>query len=689
MNRLKGVQKAEVRPSTGSVIVLYDPKKISTQHLIDSLSSNLQRTLRRCAEEGGKKGPGQLQARHKSSWKTSLTYHLVNATALSAFMAYALIRKFLFKSPVPQTPFSITGIVATLGAVPLLKKAWADFRQGKRLGLFPFLTAACGLAVAAGEALTALEIIWVLGVGMLLETYATDRAGRAIREILRVAPDKTIVLRNGMEVETSTDEVRPGEMVVVRTGRKISVDGTVREGEALVDEAHISGRSQPELRGSGDHVYAGTMVRQGTIRVKAEKVGDETYLCRIVDLVEDSLASRTEAEKKADILAARLTRIGVASTAGTFLLTGSAGRAFSVMLVMACPCATVLAASTAVSAAIANAAGRQIFIKGGLYLERASDIDTVCFDKTGTITTGAAGVTKVSPRDGRQDPGKLLAVAAGAESKSQHPIAKALLEETRVRGIVPENMTDFRETIGLGIRARSGSHTVSVGNQRFMQSHGIVIGPIKNKASKYFETGHTVVYVAVEDRLEGFIALTNNLRKGAGTVLKKLRHRGIRRFLLISGDTEPIVKTISQKLGFDDYKAPLLPEEKAWYIERLIADNRQVLMVGDGVNDSLALSKATIGIAMGAGGSEVAVETADIALAGDDLEGLVTLRLLSHQTLRIIEQNFWMANATNFAGILLGASGWMPPVMAGALHIAHTLGIMLNSGRLMYWEPVG
>jgi len=189
--------------------------------------------------------------------------------------------------------------------------------------------------------------------------------------------------------------------------------------------------------------------------------------------------------------------------------------------------------------------------------------------------------------------------------------------------------------------------------------------------------------------LEGFIALTNNLRKGAGTVLKKLRHRGIRRFLLISGDTGPIVKTISQKLGFDDYKAPLLPEEKAWYIERLIADNRQVLMVGDGVNDSLALSKATIGIAMGAGGSEVAVETADIALAGDDLEGLVTLRLLSHQTLRIIEQNFWMANATNFAGILLGASGWMPPVMAGALHIAHTLGIMLNSGRLMYWEPVG
>ncbi len=687
LNRLKGVRKALVRPSSGSVILFYDPEIIPARRLIDTLSLNLSRVLKKFETDADKDNALGLWIQRERRPVTSLNYHVINVVGLSAFMAYVLVRRLVFRSPIPQRPFSMTGIVATVGAVPLFRRAWTDFRQGKQMGLFPFLGAACGLAIATGEALTGLEIIWVLGIGMLLETYVTDRARRAIREILQVTPEKALVLGAGAEKEVPSEEVRAGDTVVLRAGRKIPIDGTVLEGEALVDEAHISGRSQPEVRTSKDRVYAGTFVRQGMIHVRAEKVGEETYLCRIIELVEDSLATRTEAEKKADNLAARLTRIGVASTAGTFIVTGSVARAFSVMLVMACPCATVLAASTAVSAAIANAAAKRIFIKGGLYLERVADIDTVCFDKTGTVTTGAPAVTGIFPLTRRQNPLKILAAAAGAEAGSEHPVAKALVEDAAIRGIAPQKTKDFSETIGQGVEARSGSRNILVGNRSLMDSRGVKVDRLQERAVKCAETGQTVIYVAIDGRPQGIIALSNTARQGVETVLKGLRHQGIRHLSLISGDTKTVVRAISESVGFDDYEASMLPEEKAHYIERLAADGRKVLMVGDGVNDALALSKAAVGVAMGAGGSEVAVETADIALAGDELEGLVIVRLLSQQTLRVIEQNFWIANATNFAGILLGATGWLPPVAAGFLHIVHTLGIMLNSGRLMRWEP--
>ncbi len=685
LSRLMGVIKVQVRPSTGSVILFYDSEQIMRSQLIERLSVNLAGVLKRVAEEEAP-NLGML-IKHSRSPVTSLSYHLINVSVLSGFMAYALVRRLIFKSPLPQKPLSTTGVLTILGAIPLLKRAWSDFQDRKQIGLFAFLTAACGLAIVTGEVLTALEIIWVLSIGMLLETYVTDRARRVIRELFQVAPEKTVVIRDGVETEVRSDEVQVGDTVVLRAGRKIPIDGTVLEGKALVDEANISGRSQPEVRELKDHVYAGTIVQQGMLNIRAEKVGEETYLSRIVGLIEDSFASRTELEKRADILAVRLTRIGVASTACTFLLTGSVARAFSVMLVMACPCATVLAASTAVSAAIANAAEKQIFIKDGIYLEKLAEIDTICFDKTGTITTGTPRVTEILPLAKSQDSVKLLAVAAGAEARSQHPIAKGLIEEAVVRNVAPAEMEEFVETIGQGIRAIYFSHTVLVGSQSFMKSQGIDVDHLKSEAVKFAKTGQTVIYVAIDGRIQGAITLGNTAREGTKAVLERLRRCGVRNLLLISGDTEPVVKTMAETLGFDSYQALMLPEDKALYIDRLVDQGGQVLMIGDGVNDALALSRATVAVAMGAGGSEVAVETAGIALARDELDGLVFLRLLSHSTLRVIEQNFWMANLTNFAGILLGATGWLPPVMAGALHIGHTLGIMVNSGRLIQWEP--
>jgi cation-transporting P-type ATPase C len=277
-------------------------------------------------------------------------------------------------------------------------------------------------------------------------------------------------------------------------------------------------------------------------------------------------------------------------------------------------------------------------------------------------------------------------MAAAAEARGVHPLAKALAEEAKSRGVTPTQDATTEVFLGLGVRATWDSDTVLVGNRAFMESEGVDVTYFKGRAHRCMESGQTVLYVARNGRLQGMIAVANAVRHGVEDVLRDLRKEGVSRMYLISGDVRPIVEAISESLGFDGYEAPLLPQDKAEYIDSLEASGRRVVMVGDGVNDALALSKASVGIAMGAGGAEAAVEAADIALARSELGDLMILRLLSHRTLRTIDQNFWMANLTNILGILLGASGWFSPVMAGTLHVAHTLGIMLNSSRLLWWE---
>jgi cation-transporting P-type ATPase C len=612
----------------------------------------------------------------------------MNTLLLGGLLAYALISRFLFKSRLSQAPFSLTGIIASVGALPLFFRTFAELRN-RRFGLFPFLSAAIGLAILTAEALTALEIIWVMSIGMYLEEFVTEKARRAIRDILRVAPTTAYIFLEGLEVEIPVSKLQKGDTVVAGFGQKIPIDGTVIHGEALVDESHINGRAHPELRKINDWVYAGTRIQQGFLHIRAEKVGEETYLCHITNLVEASLANRTEVEQKADVLAVRLTRLGVASTFLTYLLTQNVTYAFSVMLVMSCPCATVLAASTAIAAAIANAARHHILVKGGQHIEQINRIDCVCFDKTGTITTDEPEVVEVIPLTDGQDPAEILSMAAIAESQSDHPMAKAVMNAAKRNGVSVQGNPAAEVFVGKGVRAEYDVDTILVGNREFLESAGVDTDYFSKRSTLLMEAGHTILYVAKNGQLQGMITVSNTVRLESVEMISSLRNAGIQYFYLISGDTEPVVKNLSRELGFDDYRAPLLPEDKAQFVKSLKRDDRNVLMVGDGVNDALALSEATVGVAMGAGGSEVAVEASDIALANSDLASLIFLRHLSEHSLRTVETNFWIATSTNIGGILLGMGGWLPPIAAGILHIVHTLGIMFNSSRLIKWEPCG
>ena len=284
-------------------------------------------------------------------------------------------------------------------------------------------------------------------------------------------------------------------------------------------------------------------------------------------------------------------------------------------------------------------------------------------------------------------PVRVLALAASAELHNPHPVARAIVEEAGRHGCVPASHGVSEFVLGKGVRTRIGPDSILVGNAEFMKEAEIDVGYFQERAGKLAETGHTVVFVAKNDTVQGMIAVTNPLRPDAQPLVSWLRADGISSLHLVTGDGEPVARAVAQDLGLDHYAAQLLPEEKARYVEKLRAEGRCVVMVGDGVNDALALSKADVSVAMGAGGAEAAIEASDIALVTSDLGGIATLRQLSHQTMRVIEQNFWLAVSTNAVGIALGAAGRINPIMAGLIHVLHTLGIMANSSRLLKWEP--
>lgn len=602
--------------------------------------------------------------------------------AVSSVMGVVLFRRFVLGVAVSTTMTSPLGLAALAASLPLLRKAARQIKR-RRVTLESFLGAGCVAAVAAGEALTALEILWVQSGADLLSAWITERSRRSIAGILRLSAHHTFILVDGVEVEAEVDSLKPGDVVVLHTGEKVCVDGEIVLGQALLDESPITGRPDRVLRGEGDRVLAGTFVREGVINVRACEVGDRTYLSRILRQVEDAIEHRAPIEGVADKLAARLVRVGFFATGGTLLVTGSLWRAFTVMLVMACPCATILAASTAVSAAMSAAAQRGILIKGGRYLEEVGNLDTICFDKTGTLTTMEPELCRILPLHADVTEDELLRLALSVELHNHHPLAQAVKAEATRRGVTarPHHVCEY--FLGMGMRAEVDGTELLLGNRRLMERYGVRLGHSADKTRAWRERGLTVLTMARDGEVLGLFAFDNSIRPESRAVISRLRASGVRRMVLITGDELGAARVLSSRLGLDEVHAGLMPEHKADIVRRLRAEGCRVLMVGDGINDALALAEADVGVAMGVGSSEAALEAADIALVGDDLNGLVHVRELSRRTLAVVRQNFWIATGSNLGGAALGAVGVLSPVAAGLLHIVHTAGVLGNSSRLL------
>lgn len=683
---VEGVVWTRVNPRCASLIIAYDPriasrdmllKKIATSYAARGETASLQQPDARKSRATTKCVCGRTE-------QGAVRKALLRFAAISAVLGGVVLHRALTGRAAAQTMTSPLGVAALLFTLPLIRSGIRRIKE-QQVTLDGFLAAGSVAAVATGEALTSLEILWINSGAELLSAWIAERSRKNIASILEITSHHTFVLVDGVEVERRVEDLRPGDLVVLHTGEKISVDGVIVSGQALVDEAPISGRAEPEHRTKGDTVHAGTFVREGVIRVRAESVGDRTYLARVMHKVECALEHRAPIEGVADRLASSLVKLGLGATFATYVLTASAWRAFTVLLVMACPCATVLAASTAISAAVSAAARSRILIKGGRYLEEIGKCDTVFFDKTGTLTTTQPVLARMVTMNGAQE-SELLQLACSAETHNHHPLAQAVVREAAQRGIAATAHEVCEYHLGLGMRAEVHGHEVLVGNAKLARMYKADPGRMALEADELSARGLTVLYVFKDKQPMGLMGFSAQVRPEAKRVLHRLRSMGVRRFALITGDEQASAEYLANTLGIEECHASVMPEDKARVLLQAKARGERVLMVGDGINDALALARADVGAALGTAGSEVAVEAADIALAEDNLEAVADVYALSHRTLRVVHQNFWIATGSNLVGVIAGAVGMLSPVTAGLVHIGHTLGVLANSSRLL--QPV-
>ncbi len=681
--QVAGVERVETRFATGSVIIVFDEHATSVKVLLREVLGQVVQPV--AYPESSEPVPGFQKLCDSCDCDAQLTFSqkVRRVGWLTAFMAYSAVRIWLFRLPLLQTPFSLIGIAAIAGTLPLVKEAVSDTLEKEKVTVKPFLAFGSIATILMGEAFSALQIIWIYNVAELTEDYVAQKSRKAIREILEVAPAKAYVMVDGMEVETAVSRILPDDIVAVHTGEKIPVDGIVIDGEALVDEASINGRSEAVFHGVDDEVWAGTIVSQGVLFVRTIKTGEDTYLAHIMKMVEDSLDNKAPVEQKADQLAARLLRIGLAATAVTFLLTFDPMRALTVMLVMSCPCATVLAASSAVTASVANAAKNSILIKGGLYLEKVGSTDVYCFDKTGTLTMDQPEIIAVVGRTPSISEDAILTMAATAESHNQHPMAKAILAEASARGIEtePHAVCDFKAGRGV-LCTVGGDAVILVGNRQLMEEHEVDIRWFGKKAAAQRQQGNTVVYVAKNGRAQGLLGIANPVRPEAVRVLHCLKGDGVKRIELVTGDNSDVAKSLMDVFPFDDCRADLMPEQKAARVDELQQD-RSVVMVGDGVNDAPALAAASVSFAI-KGGTDIAEHTANATLMRQSADQVADALLIARATLKNIKQNLFFAFIYNIIGIPLAALGFLTPVIAAAAMMMSSLSVIGNAIRLKW-----
>jgi Cu+-exporting ATPase len=540
---------------------------------------------------------------------------------------------------------------------------------------------------------TAAVIITLILLGRYLEARAKGQASEAIRRLMELRPKTAHVIRHGEEVEIAADEVEVGDVVVVRPGEKIPVDGVVVAGQSAVDESMITGESIPVEKGEGDEVIGATINRSGSFRFRATKVGRETALAQIIELVRQAQGAKAPAQRLADRVAGVFVPTVIGIAVATFVLWLTLGptpaftRAllnFVAVLVIACPCALGLATPTAIMVGTGKGAENGILIKGGETLELAQRLQVIVFDKTGTLTEGAPRLTDVVAADGAGET-QILRLAAAAERGSEHPIARAIMSGAQERGIELPEATDFQAVSGHGLRATVEGARILLGNAKLMTDNGVELGALGARAEALRTEGKTAMFLASDGRVVGILAVADTLKRGSREAVRRLRQMGVE-VAMITGDNAQTAAAIAREAGIDRVLAEVLPEQKAKEVKKLQAEGKVVAMVGDGINDAPALAQADIGIAIGTG-TDVAMQSSDLTLVTGDLAGVVAAIELSQRTFRTIKQNLFWAFIYNIIGIPLAASGVLRPIYAAAAMSFSSVSVVSNSLRLRRFRP--
>ena len=575
--------------------------------------------------------------------------------------------------PLPR--ISVIGLFATLvGGYPIFREAFESIAE-RKMTMELSMTIALGAAVVVGEFFTAIVITMFVLAAEILEGLTVSRGRRAIRQLLDYLPRTVLLRRNGEPVEAPAEEVRPGDSVLVNPGALIPVDGAVTAGRSYVDEATVTGESMPVEKTIGAWVFAGTVNQSGALEVRTERLGRDTTFGRIIEAVERAVQSKAPVQKTADRLAGYLVYFALGAAALTFAVTRDVRPTISVIIV-AGACGIAAGTPLAILGAIGQAARKGVVIKGGLHLEVLAKANTVVLDKTGTLTYGSPEVVEVRPADASFEQ-ELIEAAAFAESRSEHPLGKAVVRHAHQLNITTAEPADFSYAPGKGVRAKLGDQNVLAGNRLLLEEAGVVDVP----AAIDGRGPTSEILIARNGRYLGMIGIADRLRPEAKAAVQALKALGIATVLL-SGDAEPVASAAGQELGVDSVEAELLPEMKLERVKAMVEQGRTVAMVGDGINDAPALAEASVGVAMGSG-TDVARESAGIVLLGNDLLKFTETVRLARHTRSIIQQNFLGTLIVDGIGVGLAAFGLLNPLLAAFIHVASELIFILNAARLL------
>ena len=677
------IQSVEISSITGTILVYFDNFSLTGENLI----SLLQNTLNTYLVDIYKNEKKQISNKYVIERRLQEESPQEIIKNIGAAVLLLLL-------PNPKT--KLTGIrrlfnyktLSTVSlALPVLKNGIYSLIQNKRPNADTLSSTAIVSSIILGSERTALTIMILEKFAELLTVYTMKKTRGVIKDMLSVG--ENYVWKQSDDENTAKkvpiEEISKGDFILVKTGEKISVDGTIEKGEAIIDQSAITGEYMPVTKKAGEEVFAGTLLKSGNITVKAEKVGDDRTASRIIKLVEDAAFNKADIQSYADTFSAQLIPLNFLLAGIVYVSTRNLQKALS-MLVIDYSCGIRLSTATAFSASINTAAKNGILIKGSNYLEELSKSDTVIFDKTGTITEGKPKIQTLKTFGKNMKDNRMLALAAAAEETSSHPLASAILNEIKNRGLkIPKHKESIIK-VARGIETFVNKDIIRVGSLKYMEENDISLEVASDIVKGMQNRGEIVIYVAKNNDLIGVIGVSDPPRENIKKAMNRLRNQGIDDIVLLTGDLRQQAETIASRMSMDRYESELLPEDKAKDILKFRSIGSKVIMIGDGINDAPALSYANVGIALGSSRTDIAMEAADVTITSDDPLLIPGVIGLAKNTVKIIKQNFAMAIGINSFALVLGATGLLPAIYSSILHNSITILVVGNSLRLLKYD---
>ncbi len=676
----RGVTDIKTLITAEKAVITYDEADVNTDEIIKKIEG-----IGHKAEISSEFGVQSLELEIKRDLTDTLRFVFIITIGIIALSEIGLEYFGLLKRGMEIIPLTVTILAILIGGYPIFKKAFFGVLN-KQINVDLMMSVGIIGAAAIGEFKSSMLIVFFMSIAHYLEEFTVTRSRQAIKELIKLAPKTARIKLNGREIEVETKELKAGDIVIVRPGEKIPVDGLVIAGSSPVNQASITGESMPVEKHAGNDVFAATMNGGGYLEIKAAKVGEDTTYGKIIKLVEEAEAHKAPIQKFADGFTTYFLPSALSFAFITYLISGKAIYAIAV-LIAACPCAVGLATPLSIIASVGSSAKKGLLIKGGLYLEALAKVDCVVMDKTGTVTFGKPQVTDIievrsqKPEARRKD---ILRLAASIEKHSEHAIASAIIERAEKEGISIPEPEGFKYLIGRGITGRVDGKNITLGNQRLFEEKGITISAHEREnAQKLEDEGKTILFVAVESTISGIIAVEDVLRDEVPLSVEELKKIGVKRLILLTGDNERVASAIAKRLGIAEFKANLLPEDKIKIVGELQSEGYKVCMIGDGVNDAPALAQSDVGIAMGVAGTDVAIEASHVALMRDDWSQVPHAIMVGRNTYKIIRQGIALSITWDIITMGLASVGILSPVMAAALEELPTIAVAANASRLL------